>query len=661
MKVENIDLYQDDGCLDHMLYRQQLPDVFNIDLDLFPKANYMNVTGKHINLYDLFQKIKYNLVEDSKNDYKKDYDADIFLTDKYIDGKRNSVYDSKKVNYPLVAYNATFHTRKEIADVKTITNLMYLDIDCFKTKQQALEYKEEIINKYDWILACYRSLSKIGLHVIINVDKIHGNNDYNDKYEYISKEYFEDKLDKGAKSISRFTIIPYDFNIFINEQPNILHIEQIIQEHKKGLRSAYNCNTTSSDSGSQKGTSSAYNCQDSSQISSNQKGLRSVHKENASPNCKEEEKGLRSVHKEEEEVICTAYTFLHDNSLDQILNIAAREKGLRFRVELDEAIFEDVDIPMYYYEGVDVMEVNLHPFKNSKLESKGSGSRNFFLGALTIKMIYLNIESSDHIDQKIRKAILKFILNVNNKICDPPLPKNTVIKSFNANFKKYQAGELNFKPYLIKQRAFWSKNTTLKGNAKRKVTCEIKNRPIVEESKKKIYEAIEILAGGNFKITQEQVKRVSGLSISTVKKYWKEFKEVVKTNNQLLKKDTEMKTEIHEPQEEDDFDDDCLDVGKDILENTKNLLNPDPDKKTEENQSLTQEQLTSVFNRIYINHLKRLDAELSKQLLTAFKSEILSYTPEEQQLLLLDIEDVDEKNFWKHGNLETKLFELLMK
>jgi hypothetical protein len=401
--------------------------------------------------------------------------------------------------------------------------------------------------------------------------------------------------------------------------------------------------------------SSAYNCDDSSLI-----GIK--------------QKGMLSAYKEKKKIICTEHTFLQQTSLEQILNKAARDKGLRFRQEVDESLIQDVDIPIYSYEGIDVMEVNLHSRKNNKVIS---GRRTFFIGALTIQMIYLNIKSPDIVDQKIRKQIFKFILNVNNKHCDPPLTKSEVINSFNANFKKYQSGEMNFAPYLIKQHAFWSKHSNLKGNEKRKVTCRIKNEPIVEESKKRIYEAIEMLMEGRDKITQVKVEQLSGLSIATVKKYWREFKGIVKDHNNeiTVKHKPESKTLPETQQGEDQLP---TENKTPIRESNEIIV---PDKKSDimniekidcdEGVYLLGEEFSAtkaiinpqkIFVRVFSISIERRDENQQNKLFEIFKEHLKTFKESDVKVLSMDIDDIeDSTTFFKQSNIESQLRDSVMK
>jgi hypothetical protein len=163
-----------------------------------------------------------------------------------------------------------------------------------------------------------------------------------------------------------------------------------------------------------------------------------------------------------------------------------------------------------------------------------AGMRTFTIGGITIRLIYLNAQLPQRKDKEIRKAILKCIININKDICDPPLTFKEVLMSFNANWKKYEDDELDFSRYFTKQKCFWSRNCDLNGDEKRRITCKIKNEPIVAASRKKIEDAIEDIHLHGKKITQKNVALCSGLKLPTIKKYWKHYKQKVKELNQEI-------------------------------------------------------------------------------------------------------------------------------
>jgi len=90
---------------------------------------------------------------------------------------------------------------------------------------------------------------------------------------------------------------------------------------------------------------------------------------------------------------------------------------------------------------------------------------------------------------------------------------------------------MDFTNCFVLKRAHWSSQCTIKGNEKRKTTCRIKNEPIVALSLKKIKDAIEIINGRGEKVTQMKVAVSAEMNVQTVKRYWIEFKSVVKDLN----------------------------------------------------------------------------------------------------------------------------------
>ena len=149
--------------------KENLHPVFSTKLDVYPNIENPNINGKVL-LWELFQKIKYNITQD--------LDFNYLLVDKYVDGEINSEYEKLKSSLPAICYNATYSGYKDLDHLGGITNLMFLDIDNFSSTEEAINYKKYITLRYDWILACNLSLSRIGLHFIIIVDRIIDNEDF---------------------------------------------------------------------------------------------------------------------------------------------------------------------------------------------------------------------------------------------------------------------------------------------------------------------------------------------------------------------------------------------------------------------------------------------------------------------------------------------------
>ncbi len=199
----------------HETKKDHLSEVFATKLDFFEKVNDPTVKGQ-VYLYDLLRDIGYNI------------NSSIMLTPKYIDKKINPEYEKQKLVMEAVCYPAQFNKYKILDNLKTINNLLFAEID-FESKKQAKDYKDRITLHYDWIVACYLSLSRLGLHIIVKVDHIHNTEDYNIKYDLISKKFFQGKLDNRSKSLIRYSIIPFDPQVFINDIPATLNTEELIK------------------------------------------------------------------------------------------------------------------------------------------------------------------------------------------------------------------------------------------------------------------------------------------------------------------------------------------------------------------------------------------------------------------------------------------------
>jgi len=625
-----MNILQDFDYMKFQYRKENLHNVFGTVLDTFPHITGATVTGQ-VYLWDVLQKIKYNLVHD--------IDPGTYLINKYVNNEKNVAYDQRKEQLPAICYNARFNGYKDTDHLKSITNLMFLDIDDFPSKEMALEYKESIIKKYDWIVACNLSLSKSGLHIIALVDRIVDNEDYNAKYDFISSTYFDNLLDKTSKSLTRYTVIPFDYDIYINESPSVLNIDQIITEHRKGICSANNL-------------------------------------ENESLIGNDKEKGTRSAHKEGE-IIYTPYTFFEDWHLNHLMNDVARKYKLKFKQEVDEKYFTDPNIPIYVREGIDVIEVRLFHLRDKKIFE---GNRHNFIGALTIKMIYLNAGSPDNNDPIVRGDLLKFIQHINKSICAPPLTYDEVIKSYNANWKRYKEGRVDFSRYYEKKRSFWSKQCTLTANEKRKVTCKIKNEPIVEETKRRIWEAIEALTASDRKITQSQVALISGLSLSAVKKYRKvfhEYKNMLNAKTNILEIDGNITCLSEEPDSKQSTDD--LAISNSPILNLENgYFELDDTIKIEmaitetihvscstgnnSHIEYSENQLELLYLRIFESLQSKLDENKKQRMHTEFLSCFHRLPPDDKKLLSTPNKDIhDGDTFWKQVLIEQNVWNTCVK
>ena len=470
---------------------KDLPDVFFTELDTFTSIKDANVTGTII-FHELLMEIKYGL--------KYDFTESGELINKLMLGTKNPVYTEVKLKKPAVTYNARFDGYKNTKHLHKPTNLMFLDMDGFTSKHEAEACRSYFLDKnlgggWDWIVSCSLSLSRIGLHFIIWVDEIIDSEDYMRKYEFINETYFENKLDLYAKKIDQFAIIPSDYNIYINENPSKLNISELYKPKQSKAKKivCVNRRNTNID---QVTNGDVVNV-------SNEKSIWSCNRK--------------------EEIMTTPYTF--SSSSGSSFNQTERSVILKFAETIPEIKFSNPNKPVYFRDGKEVIKINLYPLMYKKVSE---GSRTITLGAIGMKMIYLNANNPKHSESQLRNATLNYMLWLNTRICDPPLSYPEVVNSFNANWKKYLDGKLNVGELTTSQRSFWSPDCSLETNDKRKISCKLFYEPIVTESKRKIAEAIEKINASGEKVTQVKAAAISGLKLPTVKKYWNEFKPIVK-------------------------------------------------------------------------------------------------------------------------------------
>lgn len=632
--------------------KEELHDVFRIVLDTFSAIGKPTVQGQ-IYLWEHLQKIKCNFLIG--------IDVETYLIPKYINRIRNKEYDESKIQLPAICYNASFKGYRDLKHLKSINNIMFLDIDDFSSKEDTLAYKSKIIEKFDWIIACNLSLSRLGLHIIIMVDRIVDNNDYNFKYDYISKTYFDNRLDPISKSLSRCTIVPCDYNIYINESPNRLDIDNIITNNKISISSVYNEENSNSSNIIGDSTFSVYN------------------NDNSSSSIYIQDNSTSSSYDLKKKIICTPYTFSPDAPLKEVMNYTARKNGLRFKMCIDESFFTSPNTPLYYEEGVDVISINLCPYRNRKVYE---GHRTTFVGALSAQLIYLNMDNPKSINQSIKEQITKFILKVNKKICEPPLSTKEVLNSINANLKKYMNEELDFSRYFHKQYAFWSNKSTLTANEKRMVTCHIKNEPIVNDTKRRIREAVEAIQSIGAKVTQPMVAKVSLLGLSTVKKYRIYYNELVQGSSisSNIVMDIPVLTETSTTTnpdaknnkliQEEDFSDpdfDYIDVSdfnsiNDFKIKNRDISSLEPEVFAEEpetKQELSKEETLNIFHRIYSSIIDRFSENQVQELKTRFHIQIHSMPHEDVKLLVTPIDDIsDSSAFFRQSMLEGQFWSL---
>jgi hypothetical protein len=253
--------------------------------------------------------------------------------------------------------------------------------------------------------------------------------------------------------------------------------------------------------------------------------------------------------------------------------------SLDYRTYLNDDEFENINTPVIYPDGRDVLRINLlrHKpyFKDGVLVTSNKiriGKRNKTLGFFSMLLIHLNPNA-------FQKQILNALLSINKNYCAVPLSDKEVINIFESNYKKFQAGELDVSKYYEKQYIFFHRNCTLPRSEKtRIVRLETQRRLGIGKEAMQILinDAIEVLQDGQ-RIDQRRVAEFIGKSLRTVAEYWESFKSLVKEYNSTLKSKTKK-----------DASTTLYSLGENNRSNTCIFLNPD--KKLAEMSSLCEAQ-----------------------------------------------------------------------
>lgn len=175
------------------------------------------------------------------------------------------------------------------------------------------------------------------------------------------------------------------------------------------------------------------------------------------------------------------------------------------------------------WDGIEYVKCEL-PIRKIK-----EGKRNSFLLAYCNNFVCLN----PHLHPK---SVLSIMLNVNEKVCSPICDYKQVKSVVDSVFRYKEEGTLKAKVYPKKRKIVFNQNTKMNGKEKSLTALKLSNDKRSFDCQKKFYDALE---NWNFeehgKITQQKVITVTKLNEKTVEKYWKSFKDYIKTLNDEFK------------------------------------------------------------------------------------------------------------------------------
>ena len=170
-------------------------------------------------------------------------------------------------------------------------------------------------------------------------------------------------------------------------------------------------------------------------------------------------------------------------------------------------------------DGIDVAKIDIP--RNVKV-----GNRKNVLISIVNQMVIINPHLS-------KEDVLDKACNLNKIITDSPLEHHEVVGVVNSVFKYKMNGTL--KPINNKKRkVIFNENSKLTKHEKITISNQEIGKLRTELTKKKIHEAI-LNWDSKERLTAKLVAKRIQMGVSTVKRYWPEYQELIKYQNQELK------------------------------------------------------------------------------------------------------------------------------
>ena len=173
--------------------------------------------GNELTLEQLFENVKHNpfkkRIQFTRRYLKKN-------SNEVIEGKGRkpvcigSLYNKIKQSLPAFMPNANCYRRRNINNINSTTNVIYVDLD-FGTEKESQNYKTELIRNHGKnIIAIYKSYGGAGLSVLVYTKKVTAFN-FKNSYQYICSLLNLPYDDKSCDLV-RLNVISADHDIFIN-------------------------------------------------------------------------------------------------------------------------------------------------------------------------------------------------------------------------------------------------------------------------------------------------------------------------------------------------------------------------------------------------------------------------------------------------------------
>lgn len=163
------------------------------------------------------------------------------------------------------------------------------------------------------------------------------------------------------------------------------------------------------------------------------------------------------------------------------------KNSIHYRTQIPDHEFENINAPVIYVDGLDVLEVNPFLYKKNKI---GEGYRNKAIGSIGSQLIHLNPDADA---SQIQSALLSF----NKNYCSPPLTDKEVINSLNANISKFKKGELDVSHNLVNKKRFWHPLCKLNKSDKISIGNKALSEARFKRDEQLILDTIDVLRSSN--------------------------------------------------------------------------------------------------------------------------------------------------------------------
>lgn len=394
-------------------------------------------------------------------------------------------YSEQKLTIPCVVFNSYSRQGHRVNAKSSPTQVIYLDIDNIYDQSAIPDLKKELVNRFPIVKACWKSLSGYGIGFIVQcsgVTKSNYENAFDQLKQLIDNEYLNTiglEIDQGSKGFSQPTILPYDPEILIIDNPESFSAKKLskvtIQETK---------------------TQSTFNLDDYSLPS--------------------KEDVLNAILKTTDTYYSIYRRYLEDVSdIDEFKRVFVQQYSLN---QVDYNTYTTLcGENSHIYDAGERLPITYPIYFDSKIKE---GNRTKMIGAFGMKLIFNNPFTKTEL-------LLKHLNSFNGRYFDPPLKPKEVYNSFIYNYKKYLAGELDFSSIIKKfvyglfdRDADEYRSNIDVGKMKQKLGTHIYQENHKQEQIERILKAKHSLIEKNIKPTQSNLSNESGIkSRKTIRKY----------------------------------------------------------------------------------------------------------------------------------------------